>query len=414
MGNRKTVLVSQVFHPDQESTSQLLSGLLELLAARGHECEVLTGYPGDHALQAACPRASSWRGIRIRRGGLRANYKRNLLARAVGYGSYCLWLIWRLLFFTPATAKVLVVTNPPFAPVLVYWVSLLRGWSYSVILHDVYPDGLVAVGKLSEKSLITRMWRWFNRHALGAADRVFVLGRDMARLCVESYSVRREQIHYAPHWSPVPFLSWRPPADTALWRRMGFKDEFVVQYSGNMGLWHDIECIVRAAEILSDEPRIKFLMIGRGIRRAAAEQLSKDLGLKNMVWLPYQPKEQLNDSLACCHAALISQRAGLAGVAVPCKIYGILASGRAVLAQVPSESEVALVLAEENCGVVTAPGDAAGLAAAIRLLANDRKATIERGDRAFRAYQLKYTVQAAADTFERILHGGVASRQVLS
>lgn len=404
-------MVSQVFYPDQESTSQLLSSLLETLSARGHDYAVLTGFPGDQALQASCSRDGNWRGIRIRRGGLRLNYKRSLLTRAAGYGSYCLWLMWRLIFCTPPSVRVLVVTNPPFAPVLVHWCSLLRRWSYDVILHDIYPDGLVAVGKLSDRSLIANVWRWLNRLALGAAQQVFVIGRDMAQLCQERYGLEVTRVHYIPHWSPVPFTKRTTAECTQLWRRLGFRDEFVVQYSGNMGLWHDMECIVRAAEMLRDEPRIKFLMIGRGRRRVAAEQLSHDLGLNNMLWLPYQPQDQLTDSLACCHAALISQRAGLAGVAVPCKIYGILASGRVVLAQVPVESEVALVLAEEDCGITTAPGDAHALAEAIRSLAGDRKAAENMGLRGFQAYQSKYTVQVAADTFERILHADVASHR---
>lgn len=403
MTPKKTIFVSQVFYPDQESTGQLLSSLLEELARDGADFEVLAGFPADSILHGVCGSEENWGGIRIRRGGMRLGYKRSLLTRAAGYGSYCIWLAWRLLFFTSSKSYVLAVTNPPFAPVLVHWISLVRGWPYCIIMHDVYPDGLVAVGRLSGRSLITKGWRWLNRKALGSARLVFVLGRDMAALCLNRYSLNAEKLHYTPHWSPVLFPKGVAAESTMLWKKLGCKHEFVVQYSGNMGLWHDINCIIQAAELLRQDSRIKFLMIGRGMRRAAAEQLSLDRGLQNVIWLPFQPLELLADSLACCHAALISQRAGLEGVAVPCKLYGILAAGRAVLAQVPAESETALVVREEDCGLVIPPGDAQALANAVRELADDRDRTAAMGKNGYEACLSKYSLGIAATRFKQIL-----------
>jgi glycosyltransferase involved in cell wall biosynthesis len=405
----RLVFVCQVFHPDESSTSDLFSELLAQLAARGREWEVLSGFPADPKAASACASRELWRGITIRRGGLRLAFKRSLPARALAYASYCLWLAWRLVVCTPSSARILVATNPPFAPILVHVCSWVRGWSFEVMLLDVYPDGLVAIGILSERSWTTKVWRWFNRRALRASRGVLVLGRDMERLCIERYGLRDALVRYTPHWSPIATKAGVPAEQTRMWQRLGLRDEFVVQYSGNMGLWHDMECIVRAAEQLRDDPRVRFLMIGGGRRKEAAERLCGELGLPNMTWLPYQPKEQLVDSLACCHAALISQRAGLEGVAVPCKIYGILASGRAVLSQVPAGSEVALAVAEEACGITTTPGDVGALVAAIRTLAGDRQLAARMGNRAFDAYAAKYTVEAAADTFERVLYGATVA-----
>ena len=402
---RKIVLVSQVFHPDDQATSQLLSGLFEKLADHGGQIQVLAGGP---SISGQNSRSEVWCGIGIRRGGFRVNSKRNLFSRALGYASYCVWLIWRLLLFTPAGARVLVVTNPPFAPVLVHWCSLLRGWRYDVLLHDIYPEGLVAVGKLHRHSAITRLWQIFNRAALASAQIVLVLGRDMARFIKVHYHVPPGKITYMPNWSPYASEGRRPAETTILWQQLHLQGNFVVQYSGNMGLCHDLECIVRAADLLRTDPQIQFLMIGGGMRKNRAEQLGRELGLTNIRWLAYQPKEQLFDSLACCHVALISQRAGLAGLAVPSKLYGILASGRAVLAQVPADSEVALVVEEERCGRTIAPGDAPALAAAIRLLAADIPETERMGTRAFQAYQEKYTLGRAVCTYEARLKGEVA------
>jgi colanic acid biosynthesis glycosyl transferase WcaI len=400
----RLVFVCQVFHPDPQATSQLFSDLFSRLAARGDSYEVLAGFPVGGSKDSRWEAKEVWEGILIRRGGLRTNYRRSLMARGVGYMFFCLWLVWRLIFLTPKCAHIVVATNPPFAPVLVFLCAKFRRLRYDVMLLDIYPDGLVAVGKMAERSPIAMLWGSMNRRALASARVVMVLGRDMARLCEQRYGLPTDRIKYTPHWAAVSGCLWLAAEETKLWQRLRLGGKFVVQYSGNMGLWHDVNCIVRAAEILRDEPNISFLMIGAGMRRLEAEQFSVSLGLPNILWLPFQPMEQLGDSLACCHVALISQRSGLSGVAVPCKLYGILASGRLALAQVPNDSEVAMVLEEEGCGIVTAPGDAATLAETIRTLARDRDLVLAMGRRAFSAYQTKYTVEIAADTFHAIWH----------
>lgn len=222
----------------------------------------------------------------------------------------------------------------------------------------------------------------------------------MRMLVAERYRVTPDRIRYVPHWSSVEFSAVITVEQTRLFRELGLERKFVVQYSGNMGLWHDLQSVVRAAELLREDDRIIFLLIGEGRERAPAERLARELGLTNVRWLPYQPKAALEDSLSCCHVALISQRAGLEGVAVPCKLYGILASGRAVVAQVPAASEVALVVAEEGCGRVVAPGDAQALADAIAELADDPVAVARMGQRSREAYLAKYTIEAGTRAFE--------------
>jgi glycosyltransferase involved in cell wall biosynthesis len=401
----QSIFICQVFFPDGQATSQLFSDLFTGLAGRGFQTEILAGYPSGGMAGVRCPRRERWEGVLIRRGGLRIDAKRNLLARGMGYCSYCLWVAWRLVFFTPASARILVTTNPPFAPIIVYLCSRLRGWRYDVMLLDIYPDGLVQLGRMHDGSIMTSLWRSLNRRAWMAAGRVQVLGRDMAQLCRSKYAIPEAKLAWTPHWSSVAVAARRQPEATALWRRLGLGGLFVVQYSGNMGLWHDMEALVRAADILRGDSRIRFLMIGDGRRRAAAEELSRELQLENVTWLPFQPKEQLEDSLACCHAAIISQHAGLEGIAVPCKLYGILAAGRAVLAQVPAGSEAALVVKEENCGLCIEPGDIEGLAQAIKELASNHTMVEEMGRRAFVAYEAKYSLQFAVDTFQQLLTG---------
>jgi glycosyltransferase involved in cell wall biosynthesis len=392
------IVLCQVYHPDSQSTSQLLSDVLAKLAERGRKMIVLSGYPGVYDGRRLA-QTETWKGVEIRRGGMRSSMKKNLVTRVLTYLTYSSHVVWQLMRH-PGRARVLVVTNPPFLPVLAWLVCSVRGHQFKLMLQDIYPDGLVAVGHATGGGAVDRLWRAANHQAFRQAREIWVLGRDMRELLYSRYEVAAKKIRIVPHWSPVEFGAVRRVEATRLHAELKISDRFVVQYSGNMGLWHDLQTVVRAAAHLRGDPSIVFLLIGQGRERGPAERLAGELGLQNIIWLPYQKRELLEDSLSCCHVALISQRAGLEGVAVPCKLYGILASGRAIIAQVPAVSEVAYVVSEERCGRVIAPGDVVGLAREIAALAADRATVTEMASRAHEAYRLKYTLATGADAFE--------------
>ena len=97
------------------------------------------------------------------------------------------------------------------------------------------------------------------------------------------------------------------------------------------------------------------------------------MGLQNVRFLPYQPKERLVESFATADVFIVSLKQGLAGYIVPSKLYGILAAGRPYVAAVEETCEVAAITQQYDCGLLAKPGDAAGLAQQILTLYRDRK-----------------------------------------
>ncbi|MBU6180156.1 MAG: glycosyltransferase family 4 protein [Verrucomicrobia bacterium] len=398
------MLVTQPYHPDLQSTSHLLTELLGAMGDEPVDFTVICGYPVllPEGHRGGVPRSEVRGNERILRCGLRFDYKRGLLRRLLYMAAFVLSASWQLLRVR-RDELVCAVTNPPFSPVWIHCLSRLRGFRYQIICHDVFPEGLVAVGKISETGPVAELWHAANRRALRGAESIVVLGRDMSELLRLRYGVTGSRLHVISHWSVNDGGGAFAPEKTALWRSLGLSgDAFVVQYSGNMGLWHDLETLVRAAAFLKDDPRIRFLFIGGGMRKERAVALALELGADNIRWLPFQPGEALTDSLACGHLALISQREGLEGIAVPCKLYGILASGRGILAMVPQDCEVARVVAEEACGLRLDPDDAPALAREIRRLSESPDEVRALGARSYAAFDRKYRLGTAARAYRRL------------
>jgi glycosyltransferase involved in cell wall biosynthesis len=395
------IFVCQVFYPDSGATSQLFTHLFRRLSREGVQVTVISGYPyklppGYHG---TLPRHEQVDGIDISRCGLNIDTRRNFVFRALAYATFLLHAAWKLLRLKPDD-YVFGVTNPPFLAIILWLTSRFSHFRYDYMLHDINPEGMIRLGMMDVFSPITRFWMVLNRQGYMHAGRLAVLGRDMVPLLQRNYDIAPDRIHYIPNWSPVDIVCPLTFHENSMVERLKLQHAFVVQYSGNMGLWNDMDTLVRmAAQLRDEQPHIQFLFIGGGFRRPPAEQLAQQLGATNIIWHDYVALEELPVSLAACHVALISLNSGLGGVAVPCKIYGILATGRAILAQVPRESEIAYVVQEEACGLVVEPGDVAGLVGALHQLASNPELVQQMGERAFQAYRTKYTLDHAVTTF---------------
>ena len=384
--------VTEIFHPNPQSTSQLLTALFSGWPIDPGSVAVVCGKE-----RGAPPDAGSddnLSAIMIRRCGLRIDGKRSLLNRLLRYLAFTLSATWELLWMRPQ--RICAVSNPPYSPIWIWLLTRLTRTPYDLLLHDIYPDGLIATDMLAQRSPIAALWRRLNRIAYGSAASLIVLGRDMADLVHEQYAVCRERIHVIPNWSPTHF----PSISSS--ERCAPGSPFVALYSGNMGSWHDIDMIVEAARLLADDQRIRIRMVGGGKRRAAAEKRSLELGLDNISWGDFVPLEQLGELLGSCDVAIVSQRDGLTGIAVPCKLYGILAAGRPVLAAAPASCETAMVIREESCGMVVDPHDPTRLAEALRRLADDPAECRRMAARAQSAYETKYSLVKTRQRFQRL------------
>jgi glycosyltransferase involved in cell wall biosynthesis len=85
-----------------------------------------------------------------------------------------------------------------------------------------------------------------------------------------------------------------------------------------------------------------------------------------VLFMGYQPRELLADSLSAADIHVIGLARGLSGYVVPSRLYGVLAVGRPVLVAAEADSETAKVVEQVGCGVVVPPGRPELLANAIR------------------------------------------------
>jgi glycosyltransferase involved in cell wall biosynthesis len=384
------------------STGHILTELLLELSARGLKSSVVCAQPTYYS-RDILKRRIDHRGIDIIRTSNTQYDKNSSKGKILNSASFLLHAM-ALSLKLGIEGPVLAVTNPPFLGVLGPILKRLKGRCFILIIHDLYPDIAVNMGYLKAGSPVTTLWKLVNQWVFRKASFIVVLGRDMKEL-LRSRLPGKEgaKVVYIPNWADPMIISPIGRAENPLIKSLGLENAFIVQYSGNMGLTHDMETIVEAAHELREDNATHFVMIGGGGKLEKIKGMARGYELSNMTFLPYQPRENLKNSLGASDVSLISLEEEAQGLSVPSKLYGAMASGRPIIANVPGDSEVAMTLREFNCGIVTRPKDVAGMVNAIWSLKSNEAERKAMGERAYKAFLENFTVQKCADQYYKLI-----------
>ena len=365
----KLCFFNRSYHPDQTATGQLLTELCEDLVDR-HGCRVsvVTGWTDSTGKDAAgFVRRETVQGVSILRArGTRFN-RRSLFGRVSNYLSYFFSALVASFRIRRSDVDVVVsLTDPPVIG-LVGWLTARRcGARFVFVCQDVFPEVAELLTDF-RNPLVSGLLQRINCFLISSADRVVVLGECMRQRLIDGKKGDPDKISIIPNWADSQAI-YPLTKDNPFAHALGVDDRFVVMHSGNMGLSQELDKLLDVAERLQDIPEIIFLLVGDGVRRHALELDARRRGLDNVRFVDYQPKERLSESFSTADLFVITLERGLSGYIVPSKLYGILAAGRGFVAAIDSDSEVARVCADYNCGSVVAPGDAIAMEGEIRAL----------------------------------------------
>lgn len=393
-------VLSELYFPEQTSTGYLLTKTAEGLA-EDFDVRVITGPASNFLVATQASAHETIRGVEVfRRRGTSFN-KDHLLGRILNMVTRSFMMLWTGLAKCRAGDAILVVTNPPLLPFVALLIKWLKGCHLVLLVHDVYPEVLVASGLIAPSSVLIRAGMLANRFLYARCERIVTLGRDMTRLVEAKLSHGLDRIVCIPNWAENDIVRPEPKEMNSLLIQHGLTREFVVLYAGNMGRTHGIADLANAALQLRDQP-VHFLVIGFGAKRAWLEQFVAKNELKNVTMIPPQPRSKQFEFLNACDVALISFVKGMAGVSVPSRMYSQMAAGKPIVAVTDDWSELAAVVAEESIGWVCEPGDVDCLVRTIRCAIDQPSVVKGMGDRAARAARDKYDFSRADMAYKKL------------
>ncbi len=394
--------MSEVYYPEETSTGYYLTKIAEGLSD-DFDVKVLCGQPNYSARGNRAPDHEFHNGVEIFRAWGTTLDKNVIVYRLINMFTISLSVFLKALAKIKQGDKVLVVTNPPTLPFIAAVASLIRGGSYTLLIHDNYPEILIAAGKASEGSLFVRFASICNRWLYKHAAKIIVVGRDMEKLIAKKTAGLDIPIAVIPNWAELDAVSPSDRTANGMLKELGLQDKFVFLYAGNMGYPNDVESIVGCADLLRDNDSAHFIFLGAGAKRNWIVNEVNRLELSNVTVLDPRPRSEQQVFLNACDVSFVSLVSKMRGVSMPSRTYNILAVGKPVLAIVEEDSETAFVVEEENIGWVVPPGNAKALADTVLRIYDERETLAERGRRARTAALAKYSAEAAIENYSREL-----------
>ena len=372
--------------------------MAKALQARGHDVEVLTGfpnYPGGTVypgyrirwLQRECVE-----GVPVIRVPLYPSHDKSSIKRALNYLSFALssTLIGP---FATRRPDVIYVYNPMGLPGLVFKAVKRAPFVYDI--QDLWPDSIAASGMMRLGGLPLALLHRFFAHVYRSAAKIIVLSPGFKR-ALEERGVRPDKIEVLYNWCNEDALA----ADEAGSGRVG--DTLEIVYAGNMGRPQALGCVIEAARRLeSVRPRIRFTFIGGGTEVESLQ--AQSAGLANVRFLAQVPQAEIGRFLQQADILLVHlKNAPLFAITVPSKVQFYLATGKPILAGVSGDA--AHVVRRSGGGITFEPENVDSLMESItRLdaLAPTELCAMGRKGRDF--YRKELSLATAAGRLESVL-----------
>ncbi len=370
----RILLIAIQFPPDVNSTGNLMAQLAGSWIARGHQVSVITSLPHyqDFRIEARFRGKLFQRdklpGIDILRLWVYAPGKKSMLNRLVNYlffavGAAVSGILWR------TSSDVILCTNGSFFSGVAAWlIGAVKRIPFIYNVQDLYPEVPVAAGQLRHPWAI-EILRRIESLMYRKAARVTVIAAAM-RDNLLGKRVPAAHIELIPNFVNGDFICPQPRSNDFS-RAHGLENKFVVMHAGNLGYVYDVESLLEAAKLLENELEMAFVIVGDGVAKPGLEQRARSLGLSNVIFLPFQPHDQLPWLRASADVQVSLYKLGAARHSMPSKIYEIMASGRPLLASAEPDSAVRRLVDESACGLCVEPENPRQLAGAILTLYQD-------------------------------------------
>lgn len=405
MEKKKILIYAHYYSPDTASTGQILRDLAEGLLEYFDVTVicVVPSYLGMVAreYQQKCFYREEIGGVKLLRVWVPEFQKSDMPSRVCNILAY----FFGAMVATFKVGKqnfVFAISQPPvLGGLLGVWGKWIKRAKFIYNIQDFNPEQIIAVDYTTNKWVLSLM-QALDKFSCKRANSVILVGRDMvetlrvrfgfdsdiaakdieavqdametssATKSVAQVSAQLEQIAGVPHhclinnWIDETKIYPLPANHTqvqAFRIKYGLVDKFVIMYSGNIGLYYDLENLMKVMQMFPAGTKtaagqeVVFAFVGDGSLREQLVEYKQTHQMQNVMFIPYQPKEELIYSLNAADVHWCVSAKGIKGVSVPSKCYGIMAVGKPVLAVLEQGSECELLINQTGCGLCCEPTD---------------------------------------------------------
>lgn len=376
------------------------------LVKRGHEVEVLTGfpnYPGGKiydGYKVKFLQREIMDGVQIIRVPLYPSHDRSSIKRILGYSSFALSSSMIGPFAVKKADVAFVYQGPASLGLPACWLKWLRGIPFVWNIQDLWPDTLSSTGMFDNKLGLKMVHGWCD-FMYGRAAKITVITPGMKKRLVDR-RVDETKIEVIYNWCDDSQIVSGNPSDQ-LAQDLGMKDKFNILFAGNIGKAQAMGAVLDAAKLIKDDcPNVQFVLMGGGIETQPLKQKAEQMGLKNVKFLDRRPITEVGPILRLADVLLVHLRNDpLFEITIPSKTEAYMAAGRPILIGVKGDASDLVLKA--NAGLACQPENAKSIASSVRQFATMTKSELKlMGSNGKRYYEKNLSFNIGVNKYEKI------------
>ncbi len=384
----KILLINQVFvSPDEPGHTRHFE-MGQFLKQRGHELVIVASDLNYQTGQRTVERAGvyaeqNFDGARVLRSYMYPAIHRSYVWRVFAFFTFMFSSIWTAL--SVRDVDLVMGTTPPIFQAVSAWiVAMIRRKPFLLEVRDLWPEFGVSMGVLKNPVVIA-LARWLEMFLYKRATHILVNSPAYKEYMLGK-GVPENKVTYIAYGTDVDMFN--PSVDgSSIRAELGVDDKFVVLYAGALGQANDIDTILRAAERLKSEDKIRFVLFGDGKERTRLQTEAERMNLSNLVFAGVRPKRDMPKIVASADVCLaILQDVPMFRTTYPNKVFDYMAAGRATVLVIDGVSRK--LIEDSYGGAYVQPNDDKQLAETILDLSKNPEIVKQMGQNA-REYLVK-------------------------
>ncbi|MGN0384901.1 MAG: glycosyltransferase family 4 protein [Lachnospiraceae bacterium] len=380
MEKKKLLIYAHYYIPDTASTGQILRELAEGMLDK-FDITVICVVPSylgtiEDKYKTQKYYEENINGVKVLRIRVPEFSKTNKKSRIKNIVSYFFGAI-AATFKVGKMDYVFSISQPPIlGGLLGVWGKWVKHAKYIYNIQDFNPEQVLAVG-YSKSKLVTDVMMWFDKFSCKRSNLIITVGRDLVETVKHRFKGKKvPKTVMINNWIDEKEIYPLPgdhPGVQEFKKKYGLDGKFVIMYSGNIGLYYDLESLIKVLKYFrkgytqkgvyepgpktTDGREVVFAFVGAGSVLDKLVAYVDKHHIENVVFIPYQDKRDLIYSLNAGDVHWCVNAKGIKGVSCPSKAYGIMAAGKAIIGVLERGTEVRGLIEECNCGKCCEPGD---------------------------------------------------------
>jgi len=253
-----------------------------------------------------------------------------------------------------------------FFGLLVRRLKKLWGVKAYLVLRDIFPQWTIDNNILSENSLITKYFKFFEKINYDVADTIGVMSQKNM-VWFKNYYKTDKTIEVLYNWANITPVK---NEDNRYRKKLGLEDKVVYFYGGNLGHAQDMMNLVRLAKNMRNEIKAHFVFVGAGDEYELIEESIKKEKLKNITLLPSVDQSEYKQMLAEFDMGLFTLNKYHKTHNFPGKLLGYMVQKLPILGSVNPDNDLKDLITDNDAGYIYINGEDDKLYKAAKKLLN--------------------------------------------